>query len=26
VPVAEDAPVLDRLVARAGRDPRWAPS
>lgn len=25
VPVADDAPVLDQLVARAGRDPRWAP-
>lgn len=25
VPAADDAPVLDRLVARAGRDPRWAP-
>lgn len=26
VTVPDDAPVLDRLVARAGRDPRWAPS
>ncbi|MBC9225669.1 TIGR03086 family protein [Aeromicrobium sp. 636] len=26
VPVAEDATVLDRLVARAGRDPHWAPA
>ncbi|SKB04094.1 TIGR03086 family metal-binding protein [Aeromicrobium choanae] len=25
VTVPDDAPVLDRLVARAGRDPRWAP-
>lgn len=25
VPVADDAPLMDRLVARAGRDPRWAP-
>lgn len=25
VPVPDDAPVLDRLVARAGRDPRWEP-
>ncbi|WP_286929601.1 MULTISPECIES: TIGR03086 family metal-binding protein [Aeromicrobium] len=26
VTVPDDAPVLDRLVARAGRDPRWTPS
>ncbi|GAA3531467.1 TIGR03086 family protein [Aeromicrobium flavum] len=26
VEVADDAPLLDRLVARAGRDPQWAPS
>ncbi|MFO6451242.1 MULTISPECIES: TIGR03086 family metal-binding protein [unclassified Aeromicrobium] len=25
VPIADDAPVLDRLVARAGRDPGWSP-
>lgn len=25
VSVPEDAPVLDRLVARAGRDPGWTP-
>lgn len=25
VPVPDDAPVMDRLVARAGRDPRWSP-
>lgn len=23
VPVPDDAPVLDRIVARSGRDPRW---
>ncbi|BCI55815.1 TIGR03086 family protein [Mycolicibacterium litorale] len=25
VPVDDDAPVLDRIVARSGRDPRWHP-
>ena len=25
VPVAEDAPLLDRVVAIAGRDPAWTP-
>lgn len=25
VPVASDAPLLDRVLARAGRDPRWSP-
>jgi hypothetical protein len=24
VPVADDAPALDRLVALSGRDPGWA--
>jgi hypothetical protein len=23
VPVADDAPVLDRIVAMSGRDPQW---
>ncbi|WP_286013815.1 MULTISPECIES: hypothetical protein [Nocardia] len=23
VPVAEDAPLLDRVLARTGRDPAW---
>ncbi|HKP42368.1 TIGR03086 family metal-binding protein [Mycobacterium sp.] len=23
VPVADDAPVLDRIIALSGRDPRW---
>lgn len=26
VPIADDAPVLDRLIAWSGRDPQWAPS
>ena len=26
VPVPDDAPLLDRLVAGAGRHPRWTPS
>jgi uncharacterized protein (TIGR03086 family) len=26
VPVADDAPALDRLVALSGRDPGWAPA
>jgi uncharacterized protein (TIGR03086 family) len=25
IPVAEDAPMLDRTLAYAGRDPNWAP-
>jgi hypothetical protein len=23
VPVADDAPLLDRLIGQTGRDPRW---
>ena len=26
VPVADDAPVLDRLIGRTGRDPHWSPA
>jgi uncharacterized protein (TIGR03086 family) len=26
VPVAEDAPLFDRLLGQTGRDPRWTPS
>ncbi len=25
VPIADDAPLLDRLIALSGRDPGWAP-
>jgi uncharacterized protein (TIGR03086 family) len=25
-PVADDAPVFDRVLARAGRDPHWSPA
>jgi uncharacterized protein (TIGR03086 family) len=25
IPIAEDAPLLDRTLAYAGRDPRWVP-
>jgi uncharacterized protein (TIGR03086 family) len=26
VPVAEDAPLLDRLIGQTGRDPHWSPT